>query len=106
MATLKSIPYLAIEQAQAQQKDNLRDQTAFNAVYHKREEIEAILPNLQHFAPDTQPWILLESWLDLIMASQGIQEVEVHRVRLPGTFPVQLIYASKSRLADGKDFGR
>ena len=102
MATLKIIPYRAIEQALAQQKETLQDQTDFNTVYHKREEIEATLPDLQHFAPDTQPWVLLEPWLDLIMASQGLQEVDVHRIRLPGTFLVQLIHASKLGLQMGR----
>ena len=53
-ATLKIIPYRAIEQVLAPQKDTFQDQTDFNIVYHKREEIEAMLPDLQHFAPDTQ----------------------------------------------------
>ena len=95
MAILKTILYRTIEQALAQQKDTFQDQHVFNTVHHKREEIEAILPDLQHFAPDTQPWILLKPWLDLIMASQGLREVDVHRIRLPGSFLVQLIHASK-----------
>ena len=41
MATLKSIPYRAIEQALAQQKDIFQDQSAFNTAFHKREEIES-----------------------------------------------------------------
>lgn len=102
MATLKRIPYLAIEQALEQEKNTLQDQCVFNTVCHKREEIEYILPNLQHFAPDTQPWILLGPWLDLIMASQGLREVDVHRIRLPGSFLIQLIHASKVGLQMGR----
>ena len=102
MATLKSIPYLAIEQALAQEKNTLQEQRAFNTVFHKREEIEPVLPDLQHFAPDNQPWILLEPWLNLIMASQGLREVDVHRIKLPGSFLVQIVHASKLALQMGR----
>lgn len=102
MAILKTIPYRAIEQALAQQKDTFQDKHVFNTVYHKREEIEAVLPDLQHFTPDTQPWILLEPWLDLIIASQRFPEVDVHRIRLPGSFLVQLIHASKLGVQMGR----
>ena len=102
MATLKSIPYLAIERALAQEKNTLQDQRAFNTVFHKREEIEPILPALQHFAPDNQPWILPEPWLNLIMASPGLREVDVHRIKLPGSFLVQVIHASKLALPMGR----
>ncbi len=71
-------------------------------MFHKREEIESILPDLQHFAPDNQPWILLEPWLNLIMASQGLREVDVHRIRLPGSFLIQVIHASKVGLQMGR----
>ena len=101
MAALKSIPRLAIEQALAQEKDTLQDQRVFNTVFHKREEIESILPDLQHFAPKNQPWILLEPWLNLIMASQGLREVDVHRIRLPGSFLIQVIHASNVGLQMG-----
>ena len=101
MATLNSIPYLGIEQALAQEKNTLQDQRRFNTVFHKREEIESILPDLQHFAPDKQPWILLEPWLDLIIASQGLREVDVHRIRFPGTFLIQLNHSSKVGLQMG-----
>ena len=60
-----------------------------------------MLPDLQHFAPNTQPWILLEPWLNLIMASQRLREVDIHRIRLPGSFLVQLIKASKVDLQMG-----
>lgn len=102
MATLKSIPYLAIEKALAQENDTLQDQCVFNTVFHKREEIESILPNLQHFAPDNQAWILLEPWLNLIMTSQGFREVDVHRIRVPGPFLIQVIHASKLGLQLGR----
>ena len=102
MTALKSIPYLAIEQALAQEKDTLQDQRVFNTAFHKREEIESILPELQHFARDNQPWILLEPWLDLIMASKGLREVDVHRIRLPGSFLIQVIHASKVGLQMGR----
>ena len=103
MATLKCIPYLSIEQAVTRGKDTLQEQRIFNTNFHKREEIESILPDLQHFAPDDdQPWILLEPWLNLIMASQGLREVDVHRIRLPGSFLIQVIHASKLGLQMGK----
>ena len=102
MATLRSIPYLAIEQALAQEKDTLQEQRVFNTVFHNREEIKSILPDFQHFAPDNQPWILLEPWLDLIMASQGLREVDVHRIKLQGSSMVQIIHASKLAFQMGR----
>ena len=36
------------------------------------------------------------------MASQGLQDVEIHRTRLPGTFLVQIIHASKLGLQMGR----
>ena len=50
---------------------------------------------MQHFGPEEQPWILLSPWLGLISSSRGLAEKDIHRIQLPGSFLVQLIYASQ-----------
>ena len=101
MATLNIIPYSKVEAALSQQRDTFREQREYNTSFHTREEIAEALPRIRHFAPDEQPWILLGPWLDLIMSSRGLREEDVHRIQLPGTFLVQLIYASRVGLQMG-----
>ena len=106
MATLKIIPYNAVENALAQENETLKEQREYNTVYHTREEAETALPHMEHHAPKEHPeeqsWILLGPWLDLIMTSQGLLETDVHRIQLPGSFLVQLIYASQVGLHLGR----
>lgn len=101
MATLKIIPHSKVEAALSQQRDTFREQREYNTNFHTREEITEALPQIRHFAPDEQPWILLGPWLDLIMSSRGLREEDVHRIQLPGTFLVQLIHASQVGLQMG-----
>lgn len=98
MAALNIIPYGKVEAALSQTRETFREQREYNTNFHTREEITEALPQLQHFAPDEQPWILLGPWLDLIMFSRGLRDEDVHRIQLPGTFLVQLVYASKVAL--------
>ena len=106
MATLKIIPHDAVKKAIAQENETLKEQRDYNTVYHTREETEAVLPQMQHYSPKEHPeeqsWILLGPWLDLIMASQGLMETDLHRIQLPGSFVVQLIYASQVGLHLGR----
>ena len=99
---LTIIPYSKVEAAIAQEKENLCDQREYNTTFHTREEISKVLPHMQHFGPDEQPWILLSPWLDLIMSSRGLQETNVHRILLSGSFLVQLIHASQVGLHMGR----
>lgn len=101
MANLNIIAYAEVETALAQEKETLREQREYNTKFHTRNEITNALPNVQHFGPDEQPWILLSPWLDLIMASRGLQEKAVHRIQLPGAFLVQLMHASQVGLQLG-----
>ena len=73
----------------------------YNTNFHTREEITDALPQIKHFAPDEQPWILPGPWLDLVMSSRGFREEDVHRVQLPGSFLGQLIHASQVGLQMG-----
>ncbi len=95
MASLNIIPYGAVEAALSEENESLREQREYNTTFHTREEITAVLPNMQHFGSEEQPWILLSPWLDLIMSSRGLAEIDVHRILLPGTFLIQLIHASQ-----------
>lgn len=101
MADLTIIPYTAVEAALAQEKEDLREQRKYNTNFHSHEEIITAFPYIQHFSPDQRPWILLSPWLDLILTSRGIQETDVHRIQLPGTFLVHMKYASKVGLHMG-----
>lgn len=101
-SNLTIIPYSKVEAAIVQEKENLCDQREYSTTFHTREEISKVLPDMQHFGPDEQPWILLSPWLDLIMASRGLQETNVHRILLPGSFLVQLIHASQVGLHMGR----
>lgn len=102
MATLNIIPYSKVEAALSQQRETFREQREYNTNFHTHEEIAKVLPQIKHFAPDEQPWILLGPWLDLIMSSRGLWEKDVHRIQLPGTFLVQLVYASQMGLQMGR----
>ena len=95
MASLNVIPYTNVEQALKEAEQGFRETRVYNTSFHTREEIAAVVPNVTHFAPEDQPWILLEPWLDLITSSRGLQECNIHRVLLPGAFLVQLIHTSE-----------
>ena len=102
MATLNIIPYSNIEAALSHTRETFREQREYNTNFHSRDEVSEALPQIQHFAPDEQPWILLGPWLDLIVSSRGLRDEDVHRIRLPGTFLVQLIHASQVGLQMGR----
>lgn len=99
MAALKVIPYDAVENALVQENETLKKQHEYKTVYHTREEAETVIPHTEHHAPKEHPekqsWILLGPWLDLIMTSQGLLETDLHRIQLPRSLLVQLIYASQ-----------
>lgn len=95
MAALNVIPYASVQDALNEAKQDFRETREYNTNFHIRDEITAVLPNITHFNPEDQPWILLEPWLDLITSSRGLQESDIHRILLPGKFLVQLIHASQ-----------
>lgn len=101
MAALKIIPYSNVEAALSQTRETFREQREYNTNFHTRKETTEALPHIQHFGPDEQPSILLGPWLDLIMSSRGLRKKDVHRIQLPGSFLVQLIYASRVGLQMG-----
>lgn len=91
---LRTIPYTVIEKALEEEKTTVTNQRYCNACFHKQEEIAAALPNIEHKPPDSvQPWVLLEPWLGLIRSSRNINEDDVHRIKLPGSFLTILISA-------------
>ncbi len=102
MATLNVIPYATVQAALQEAHQNFRETRKYNTNFHTREEITAVLPNVTHYDPDDQPWILLEPWLDLITSSRGLQERDIHRILLPGKFLVHLIHASGVGLQLGR----
>ena len=102
MATLNVIPYVSIQEALKAANQEFRETREYNTKFHTREEITAVLPNITHFSPEDQPWILLEPWLDLITSSRGLQESKIHRIILPGKFLVLLIHASGVGLQLGR----
>ena len=102
MATLKIVPFNSVEVALAEQREALHEQRNFNTTFHTREEVEGTLPELKHFSPEDQPWILISPWLNLIASARALQETRIHRIVSPGTFLVQLVLASKVGLQMGK----
>ncbi|KAL6715365.1 hypothetical protein ACLMJK_007631 [Lecanora helva] len=102
MVSLIVVPYAKVETALAQAKDEFREQRLHNTTFHTREEIEAALPDILHLAPEEQPWILLDPWLDLIMASRRLDNKDVHVISLPGKFLVLLFNVSSIGIRLGK----
>ena len=97
------IPYTEVEKALEEEKTTVTDQRYCNTCFHKPQEIVAVLPKMEHKPPSSvQPWVLLEPWLDLIARSRNINEDDIHRIKLPGSFLTILI----SALAVGIRMGR
>lgn len=89
------VSFSIIEQTLAEQRDSGIKQTVYNTNFHTVEEISVKVPEIAHIPPDTQqPWILLSPWLDLITESQGVSDIEIHRIELPKPFLTQVLLAS------------
>ena len=100
---LRIIPYTEIEKALEEEKTTVTDQRYCNTCFHKPAEIAAALPNIEHKPPDSvQPWVLLEPWLDLIASSRNINEDDIHRIKLPGSFLAVLITAQAVGIRMGR----
>ena len=88
---LRIIPFTRVNREQ----DTGIEQRSYNTNFHGEEEIKAVLPDIEHKAPDAvQPWVLLEPWMDLIIESRRLSEADVHQISLPGSFLSILISTS------------
>lgn len=78
-------------------------QRQFNTNDHSREEIEVVLPDMTHHAPDAiQPLELLHPWLGLICGSQHIDMDEVHHIRLSNYYCKNLVEAGRAWQLQGR----
>ena len=104
MTILTVVSYKSVLNAITSQKETFHEQRIHNTNFHTHEEISTALPQTRHYSPSEQPW------LDLIVSSRGLRPEEVHRIRPPGSFLIQLLHASQTALqlghislSDGED---
>ena len=87
---LTVITYADVENALKSNDLSLKEQREYNTNSHSYKEIAAVLPHVHHFLPQSQPWILLEPFLPLIMATQGYGIEQLHQIPLPKPLVAQL----------------
>ena len=102
MASLTIISRSNVNDAIESAKDQMRPLKEYNRNFHDQAAIAEVLPDVEGFPPDELTWILIGHWLDLIKASRGLKDEEVHRVALHGGFLVLLKEASKKALVNGR----
>ena len=85
MAQLDRISYALVEDA-CKRAPMFQEQRDFNTAQHFFEEIDTVIPNLPHYAPTREDWIIVRPWLDLIVRSQRLNRQDVHSFKLSRTF--------------------
>ncbi|KAL8666503.1 MAG: hypothetical protein Q9168_007472 [Polycauliona sp. 1 TL-2023] len=96
------IPFSDIEKAFQTSDGILCEQQDYNTHFHTLEEISSILPQFHHVIPSpSQPFLPLTPWLDIIKSSQGLSDLDIHKIELPRTFLSQVLSASQVALIRG-----
>ncbi|KAL8730185.1 MAG: hypothetical protein Q9166_004268 [cf. Caloplaca sp. 2 TL-2023] len=99
---LHVISFRDVENVFQASDETLDEQREYNTHAHNEEEIKNALPDVTHILPSAmQPFLLVEPWLDLIMSSQGLSDLDVHTIELSKPFISQVLLATQIALIRG-----
>ena len=95
-ANLFGIPLNYIQNSMVTKRGPLEELQEFNTKLHSLAEIKAVLPQFDHCPPESQPRILIEPFLPIMLGSSGCFEREAYKIQLPDPYLVRLAKVIKS----------